>query len=173
LKRNRSAPSAPWSTIRVAGGDGFRIAAVDAGYTAFGSDIIDRRGDSYSYTDFRFFIADFLKHPSTVRPWSAVFNPPYTGDNIREFVERALQLVRYKVAALVPLRRLPAAHWFKNAPLESVYLLTPRPSCPTGAYILAGNQPGGGGQDFAWLVFNVQSTIHEPRMRWLHRDGLS
>ena len=45
---------------------------------------------------------------------------------------------------LVPLRRLPAAHWLEHLPLETVWLLTPRPSIPPGSYIAAGHKPGGG-----------------------------
>jgi hypothetical protein len=145
--------------------------AVAAGYTAVGVDIVDRRHEPLFLNGFEFVLGNFLKDPSPVPfAWSAVFNPPFSWDYIQQFVERALTIVRYKVAALVPLRRLPAAHWLEHLPLETVYFLTPRPSLPPASYILAGNEPGGGGQDFAWLVFNVRSTIGEPRMKWLHRD---
>ena len=72
----------------------------------------------------------------------------------------------------MPLRRLPAAHWLERLPLETIYILTPRPSLPPASYIRAGNKPGGGGQDFAWLVFNVRATISTPRVKRLHRDGV-
>jgi hypothetical protein len=75
------------------------------------------------------------------------------------------------VALLVPLRRLPAARWLASLPLETVYLLTPRPSMPPGTWIDAGNVPGGGSQDFCWLVINRTLTTGAPRLRWLHRDG--
>jgi hypothetical protein len=148
-------------------------AAARAGYTAIGSDIVDRRYDSnHCHNDFHFFVADFLKSPPSIRsPWSAVFNPPYSESHIQNFVERALAIVHYKVAALVPLRRLPAAHWLQDQPLETIHMLTPRPSLPPASYIRAGNKPSGGGQDFAWLVFNVQATIHgAPRVKWLHEE---
>jgi hypothetical protein len=148
-------------------------AAAAAGYTAVGSDIVDRTGEPYACNGFRFFIHDFLKDaPSTCAPCSAVFNPPYADDRIQGFVERALAIVRYKVAALAPLRRLPAAHWLQGQPLETIWLLTPRPSLPPAAYIRAGHKPGGGGQDFCWLVFNKQARPGcVPGLRWLHRDG--
>jgi hypothetical protein len=147
-------------------------AAATAGYTAFGSDIIDRTHDPvFGLNSFRFFLHDFLKDPATCSPWSAVFNPPFAGDYIQDFVKHALRIVRYKVAALIPLRRLPAAHWLEGKPLERIWLLTPRPSLPPASYIRAGNVPSGGGQDFAWLVFNVmRPTVDEPRTKWLHRD---
>jgi hypothetical protein len=112
-------------------------AAASAGYTASGSDIADRRHAIYGHDDFRFFINDFLKTPSAIgSPYSCVFNSPYSGDFIQQFVEAALRIVRYKVAALVPLRRLSAAHWLASLPLETIYFLTPRPSLPPGKYIL-------------------------------------
>jgi hypothetical protein len=43
---------------------------------------------------------------------------------------------------------------------------------PPGKYILEGNTPGGGGQDFCWLVLNVQASIKKRRVEWLHRDGV-
>ena len=69
---------------------------------------------------------------------------------------------------IVPVRRLPAAHWLR-LPLRTVYLMTPRPSMPPGKYTAEGNKPGGGTIDFCWLVFE-QRFRGEPRMRWLHRE---
>jgi hypothetical protein len=146
--------------------------ATVAGYVAIGSDIVDRRNEPLSYNGFKFVLADFLKDPLPIRSaCSAVFNPPFTGDYIQQFVERALGIVENKVAALVPIRRLPAAHWIEGKPLESIWLLTPRPSLPPASYIRAGNDPGGGSQDFAWIIFNKQTTPDVPRVKWLHRDG--
>jgi hypothetical protein len=72
------------------------------------------------------------------------------------------------------LRRLPAAHWLQRLPLETVYLLTPRPSMPPGNWVAAGNKPGGGSQDFCWLVFNKRlPTGRSPQLTWLHRDDRS
>jgi hypothetical protein len=68
------------------------------------------------------------------------------------------------------LRRLPAARWLEHMPLETIHLLAPRPSMPPGAWIAAGNTPGGGGQDFCWLVMNKMMKPAAPRLRWLHRD---
>jgi hypothetical protein len=67
---------------------------------------------------------------------------------------------------------LPAAHWLESLPLETIWLLTPRPSMPPGHWITAGNNPSGGSQDFCWLVFDKQMQLGSaPRLRWLHRDG--
>ena len=144
-------------------------AAGAAGYTPIASDIADRRGDRLcELAGVGFTVCDFLERSPVSRPWSIASNPPY--EHVEEFCERALAIVTYKVAMLVPLRRLPAAHWLERMPLESILLLTPRPSLPPGSWIEAGNTPGGGSQDFCWLVFSAQrSPPIAPRLRWLHR----
>ena len=70
----------------------------------------------------------------------------------------------------MPLRRLPAARWLKHLPLETIYLLTPRPSMPSASYIAAGGKPGNGTQDFIWAIFNKRTTASMPAIRWLLRD---
>src|SRR5262249_23642187 len=131
-----------------------------------------RHDEPFAYNGFQFIHGNFLKDSIPLPTiTSAIFNPPYTGDYIKRFIERALAIVDYKVAALVPLRPLPAMRWIEGKPLESIFILTPRPSLPPASYIRAGNEPSGGGQDFAWLIFNKQTTTDAPRVKWLHRDG--
>jgi hypothetical protein len=133
-----------------------------------GADIVDRRNDPNAFSDFPFAVCDFLKR-SPRSSWAIVTNPPF--DLIRPFCLRALDIAIHKVAVLTPLCRIVAAHWLQNLPLETVWLLTPRPSMPPASYIAAGKRPGGGTQDFCWLVFNKQATAGgSPRLRWLHRD---
>ena len=129
-------------------------AAAAAGYTAMASDIVDRL-DRRGLEDVRFHICNFLEESPVRSAWSIACNPPF--DHIKEFCERGLEVATYKVAMIVPLRRLPAARWLESLPLESIYLLTPRPSMPPGAWIAAGNIPGGGREDFCWLVFNKRA----------------
>ena len=143
-------------------------AASAAGFTVIASDIvnrIDRRGLEHV----RFRVCDFLTESPVRSVRSVICNPPF--DHIETFCQRALEIATYKVAMIVPLRRLPAAHWLKRLPLETIYFLTPRPSMPPGSWIEAGNIPGGGSQDFCWLVFNKIATTTAPRVRWLHRIG--
>jgi hypothetical protein len=136
-----------------------------AGYEIFASDLADR-----GYPHFGGCL-DFLQ---CERPHGAnfVFNPPF--DRVEQFVRHALSFIckneKSKVATIFLQRRLNAAHWIAELPLARVYLLTPRPSMPPGQVILAGEKPGGGTQDFCWLIF---SRIHKgpPELRWLHRDG--
>jgi hypothetical protein len=138
-----------------------------AGYRAIGTDIVDRSGGLKS----RFECADFLNGFHAPEPVnSIVCNPPF--DHVAAFCRRACEVAQYKVAMICLLRRLPAAHWLGDLPLETVYLLSPRPSMPPGEWIAAGNKPGGGKQDFCWLVFNVRDrSRQEPVMRWLHREA--
>ncbi len=151
-------PAAGWGNIP-------RVAAA-AGYTAMASDIVDRL-DRRGLDGVRFHICNFLEESPVRSAWSIACNPPF--DHIKEFCERGLEIATYKVAMIVPLRRLPAARWLESLPLETVYLLTPRPSMPPGTWIEAGNIPGGGSQDFCWLVFNKRAGAVAPRFRWLSR----
>jgi hypothetical protein len=72
---------------------------------------------------------------------------------------------------IMPVRKLNAAGtWLYKLPLARVWLLTPRPSMPSGSFISAGGKVGGGTVDFCWAVFEKGWTRH-PQLRWLHRDG--
>ena len=116
---------------------------------------------------------------------SIVFNPPYgyskkkivdgklvddtTSPRFEEMaIERALTIARYKVAAVVRLQWLvPRMTWLKRLGLIRVWLISPRPSMLPGENILAGEMPGGGGVDYAWLVFirgaDISPTIGEAK----------
>jgi hypothetical protein len=145
-------------------------AAKEAGYSAVGSDIVDRRSEQFAFAHFQFGVCNFLKNSPVRSAWSVVCNPPF--DHVEEFCERAIEIAIYKIAMLVPLRRLPAAHWLERLPLETTWLLAPRPSMPPASYLAAGKRPGGGREDFCWLVFNKQTPAnYRPQLRWLHRDG--
>lgn len=155
-------PACGWGTILAS--------ARNAGFKPLGADIIARK----PAFNFRFYQQDFLSDRVAdrrmYRATSIVCNPPF--DHVEEFCQRALRLARWKVAMLCLLRRLPAARWLGELPLESIYAMTPRPSMPPGDWITAGNKPGGGTQDFVWLVFNKScSGVPRPRWKWLNRDG--
>ena len=153
-------PAVGWGTIT--------RSAQAAGYDVLGSDIVDRGRHRLR----NFFKKDFLRDKFAVEPmppwFSVVSNPPY--DHMREFCERALEIGAAKVAMICLVRRLNAAHWLARLPLQTVYLLSPRPSMPPGAWIAAGNKPGGGTQDFCWIIMRAGYT-GAPQLKWLHRDG--
>ena len=148
-------PACGWGTIVTE--------ALSAGYCAAGSDLVHRGWDSTRTP------SDFLA--STIVFDNIVTNPPF--DISEEFITHAVAHARRKVAAIYPVRRLPVAgRWLSRLPLARIWLLTPRPSMPTGDYIKAGGKVGGGKQDFCWLVFDHD---HEGPtvVLWLHRDGTS
>jgi hypothetical protein len=136
-------------------------AARACGYHTIATDVVDR---GYGHLDDG--AADFLC--SERRVANIVCNPPYS--ICRPFALHALRLARCKVAMIWLARRLNAARWLQSTPLARVYLLSPRPSMPPGHVILAGEKPGGGQQDFAWLVWQ-RGYIGQPELHWLCRDG--
>jgi|SRR5712671_2304201 len=135
-------------------------AARSAGHTVDESDLIDR-GRGYRL--------DFLTSGATAP--NIVSNPPF---RIAEaFVKQALKLADRKVAMLLPAKWLQGdkrAKWLKGTPLRRVWFLCPRPSMPPGQVILAGGKPGGGREDFVWLVW-LHGFDGHAEIRWPHRDG--
>lgn len=112
-----------------------------------------------------------------------VSNPPFglcskanAKNGLKEdfaYVKKALATAERKVALLLPLPWLTGADkgaWLKTTPLQKVLIITPRPSMPPGPVIEAGLAPGGGTEDFAWIIW---SHAHKgpPTLGWLNRDG--
>lgn len=163
-------------------------AARRAKYAVRASDIIDRRaqgkliGRKVAYRT-----VDFLGlHDETQYQWwqggSIVCNPPFK--LIKQFYDRAISLShrgRY-VAFVCPTRRLAAATWLRETPLIRVLMMNPRPSMPTGEFILAAERGdidpetgepfkvGGGSQDFCWLIWR-KGEQYIGAVDWLLRDG--
>jgi hypothetical protein len=154
-------PACGWGTI-------LRSAQATGAYRVIGSDIVDRRKHRLK----NFTTLDFLKasERSMLRQRGAtisiVSNPPF--DHVEEFCREACRIAD-KVAMIMLTRRLNAAHWLGDLPLKTVYLLSPRPSMPPGRWIEAGNKPGGGTQDFCWIVFSKRHK-GPSQLQWLHRD---
>jgi hypothetical protein len=136
-------------------------AARAAGHQTIATDIVDR---GYPHLDGE---EDFLGCERRVH--NVVCNPPFEICN--QFVRHALALTTNKVAMIWLARRLNAARWLESTPLAHVYLLTPRPSMPPGHVIAGGEKPGGGTQDFVWLVFEHGHT-GPTAMHWLRRDRI-
>jgi hypothetical protein len=135
-------------------------AARVAGYKVIATDLIDRGYPQFDGVE------DFLRSKHCVD--NIVCNPPY--HICRAFAEHALKLARRKVAMIWLARRLNAARWLANTPLAHVYLMSPRPSMPPGRVILAGEKPGGGKQDFVWLVFS-HGHRGPSKLHWLSRES--
>lgn len=152
-------PACGWGTIMEA--------AARAGHEVWGSDIVNRGRHGLRGRFRKLNFLQLVAMPIEL-PFSIVTNPPF--DHVQEFCEHALELGAEKVAMICLVRRLNAARWLEGLPLERVWLLTPRPSMPPGSWIAAGNKPGGGTQDFCWIVARAGYT-GAPEIRWLHRDG--
>lgn len=133
--------------------------AAAAGKCGTGRDIVDRSNGEYGVEDFM---------TSTQPRDNIVCNPPF--DQFRHFALKALTIAKYKVAMIWLVRTLPAARWLRETPLARIHLLTPRPSMPPGHTITAGEKPGGGKQDFCWLVWD-RAHVGPASIGWLHRDG--
>ncbi len=125
------------------------IAADGAGYEILSSDLVNRGYGG---------VKDFLAKPRYTFVDNIVSNPPF--DIFKEFVTETLLVAKKKVALIWLVRTLPAAHWL---------FLTPRPSMPPGHVILRGEKPGGGKQDFCWLIWE-QGYKGRTEIGWLHRD---
>jgi hypothetical protein len=139
-------------------------AARRSGLRASGSDIVNRRFD--------FAVSDFFDLAEAYPVYDNIAsNPPF--HRADEYAKLALQVSRRKVALLLPAVWHIAetrSIWLQRSPLRRVWFLTPRPSMPPGAVILAGEKPSGGTSDFAWYVWE-HGYSGTPEMRWLRRDS--
>lgn len=139
------------------------VEAARVGYDAYAGDIVDR---GYPFLNER---RDFLTTRDDCGAPNIVCNPPF--DIFQHFALHALNLGNTRKVAMIWLvRTLPAARWLRETPLKTIYLLTPRPSMPPGHVIAAGEKPGGGKQDFCWLVWE-RGWDRAPELKWLHRDS--
>ena len=136
-----------------------------AGHLATGMDIVWRSAECST-------IADFFDPDWSGIADNFVSNPPF--GRADEFVSLALSRARGKVAMLLPATWHFGARrsaWLATTPLYKVLALTPRPSMPPGAVILAGEEPGGGTKDFAFYVWKL-GHVGSWTGGWLNRDTL-
>jgi hypothetical protein len=138
--------------------------AIDAGHAVRASDIEFRQSTDDQVDDLKE-AADFFT--CTDPADNIVTNPPFAIAG--RFALHALGLATRKVAIVLPVARLNAAHWLDGTPLRRVWLMTPRPSMPPGHVLVSGEKPGGGKADFAWLVWE-RGYAGSPELRWLRRD---
>lgn len=155
-------------------------AAAFAGYPFSCSDIANRwtkAPDGFSITRYQ---DDTRMHDNIVT------NPPFddvnkgeTRETMPPFLTWALSHARNQVALLVPFKWFAGdarSRLLETTPLSRILVLTPRPSMPPGDALLDmlahGEEPGGGKEDFAWAIFDLQNRdyLYGPRFGWLHRD---
>lgn len=136
-------------------------ALLAANIDAIGTDLRNRfRGDppDWFLGQHDFFSGKLKKSPAP----AIICNPPYGEDTPTErFVRTAMELRGLELLAVfVEFRFLGsggrATGLFRQFPPHKVVTVSPRPSCPPGEYIEAGNEPRGGSQDFCWIVWKPQ-----------------
>lgn len=104
-----------------------------------------------------------------------VSNPPFRLCKKPDFafVRKALDTATDRVALLLPLPWMTGADkqkFLEQTPLAQVLVLTPRPSMPPGPVVEAGENLGGGTEDFAWFIWH-HGYAGPPTLGWLNRDA--
>jgi hypothetical protein len=125
---------------------------------------------------------DFFADPRCHGIWpcdNIISNPPYGSGGPgqprleEQFLTRALARARRKVALFLPAGWVISAKrnaWLETLPLYRIYFVSPRPSCPPGQNIMAGEKAEGGKTDFSWVVF-LHGFAGAPTVHFLRRDG--
>lgn len=155
------------------GGGNIVEAAGKAEYGAIGSDVVDRRAEGVRW--FHWFRADFLTEDVSVdRQCGLVMNPPFfKGKGTEAFIRRAIELGFPKIACFHSLPFLGgvgrATGLFDQHPPTRTYILCPRPSCPPGEALAAGQKAAGGTEDWCWSVWDQTAPRVAPTFHWLVR----
>ena len=139
------------------------------GLFAFGSDVVRRaEGRDPWFTG----VCDFLADDLAVVCDSIIMNPPFfKAKGTEAFIRRALTIARHKVAVFTDVKFLAggkrAVGLYAEHPPSRVWILSPRPSCPPGEWLKAGNKAGGGTADWCWMVWDLTAPASETQIRWL------
>ncbi len=140
-------------------------AARAAGYNdVWGEDLVSRSMFCDRAVDF---LSEEAGRPA---PDNICCNPPFRKS--REFVIRAREIAKRKVAMILPLSWISGdrrSRWLQRTFPRRVLIITPRPSMPPGPVILAGLKARGGRTDFAWYIWE-RNYIGEPSFGWLRRN---
>ena len=155
------------------GGGNIVKALLAGGYAARGSDVVRRvPADTPWWAGERDFLGARFDYANLV------MNPPYFGGKGTEaFIRRALEVTFGKVAVFVDRRFLTgqgrARGLYREHPPTRIWEITPRPSCPPGEYIEAGNVAGGGTADYCWIVWSMTEPSGPTAHGWLTVDDLA
>lgn len=150
------------------GGNAVR-AALAAGYVATGSDLVERAPGSPWFVGLR----DYLNSDNTYP--NIIMNPPFfRAKGTEAFIRKALLTTERKVCAFVDRKFVTGAGrangLYAEHPPTRIWEITPRPSCPPGAYLAAGHKAGGGTADWCWLVWDLQvPKAATSQTGWLRR----
>jgi hypothetical protein len=143
------------------------------GLEAYGCDIVQRHGICAVQQDF---MSDNWESPVESHfIKNIVSNPPYNLCNSRSgfsYIKQALNKAIKKVALLLPASFdcSESAYFFlrETKPIRK-WILTPRPSMPSGECIERGEKPNGGKVNFAWYIWE-HGHNGDMITRWIHRD---
>lgn len=137
---------------------------------AYGTDIVDRTSGAAWFQG----TVDFLDGDLSWLPpvQSIITNPPfYRGAGAEAFIRKAVSIASQKVAAFVDVRFLAgsarAEGLFRDLPPHRVWLVTPRASCPPGAYLAGGGKAGNGSSDWCWMVWDNTAPFTTTSLGWL------
>lgn len=143
-----------------------------AGHTASGSDIVKRfQGIPIWWLGER----DFLAEQDVWIPPNCVMNPPFfRAKGLEAFIRKALAVFAGKICVFGDVRFLAGAArsngLFREFPPQRVWIITPRPSCPPGAFLEGGGTAGNGSSDWCWMVWSHLEPMGETRLGWLRVD---
>lgn len=146
------------------------LGLIEEGYEATGSDVRNRLSAPVSWWDgTRDFLVDTRRHRNLC------MNPPYfSGKGTESFIRHALTVATVKVCVFVDRRFLTgktrANGLYTEHPPTRVWEITPRPSCPPGAWLAAGNIAGGGTADYCWLVWDLAVPSGRTELGWLRGE---
>jgi len=139
------------------------------GIEAFGTDLRTRRPGAEWFAGELDYMMDYETPLPPHR--EIVMNPPFfRGKGLEAFIRRALSGHALKVAVFVPSTFLwsagRATGLFTSDPPARVWPIFPRPSCPPGPYLDAGNKAEGDTKDYAWLVWDAGISRGTTRFVW-------
>lgn len=146
-------------------------ALLAGGVMAVGSDLVRRvSGEALWFVG----ELDFINGPPVAAD-NIVFNPPYfRAKGTEACIRRALAVARGKVCVFVDRRFVTggrrARGLYADHPPTRIWEISPRPSCPTGDFLLAGGEAKGGTADFCWLVWDLTAPKGVTVTGWLTGD---
>jgi hypothetical protein len=129
----------------------------DAGFEAFGSDIVERKGQHESW-----FLGahDFINQNEDYDCDNIVSNPPYyLARGTEAYIRKALTVARDTVAIFAPIGFLAGGKrsggLYQETPPHRIHIISPRPSCPPGQFLVDGGTAENGTTDYMWMIWSV------------------
>lgn len=140
------------------------------GLKAVGSDVVRRapvEGDPWWFG-----VCDFLQDTRAPSCESIITNPPFfKAKGTEAFIRKAVTIAQHKVAIFTDVKFLAggarASGLYAEHPPSRVWILSPRPSCPPGEWLKAGNKAGGGTADWCWTVWDLTAPPAPTQIHWL------